>query len=690
MKLLTLQMYNFRPFYGETPKMSFADGEKNTTIIHAANGAGKTTLLNAFTWLFYRGFTDAFALRDQLINKRAVRLAEVGQSLDCWVELMFEHHGRKYIARRSKHFTKVARPDKCDEGPERITMSSAGEDGRWSTRKDEEIPDIIGRILPEKLLPYFFFDGERIERLQRSNKQPEVISATTMLVGEEVLNRALNHLDDARKKLENELKSIGDAETAHLIDDKVQVEAQLDEHRRKLDQWEKNLDGYRKRKDGVEQSLRQLDSVQKLQKQRDILSAQYRDLEQAVMTSRNILASLTSGQGYKAYLEVAVKSFRDLIGALKSKGQLPGPIKAPFVRSLLIAQRCICGRPLHEGQDAYQEVQKWEEIGGMTEVEQVALRMEGTIDSLDREIPGLFAQIDNEQKARATARDKMGLIETELIRIHEELKGSVEEDARQLEIQRVQVEEAIDRTRRWQFQSEQEIKTLNNRLTVLNNEIQRREGVTATQQLASRRLTACLDTYKTLLEVRNKLRTNFRVDLNERINHLFTKMSFKPYQAVLDEHYCLYLVDGVSDAQVPLSTGESALLSLAFIGAVINQARELTARRDRLPGPDSSVYPIVMDSPFGNLDPIYRRQVAKHIPELAYQVVSMVSKTQFQGEVETTIHNRIGKEYVLCYYTPKNDAQEDSIVRGGQPYGLVKRGSDEDEWTEIQEVSRVG
>ena len=47
MKLISLQLYNFRQFYGKTPQIKFASGTENTTVIHGNNGAGKTALLNS-------------------------------------------------------------------------------------------------------------------------------------------------------------------------------------------------------------------------------------------------------------------------------------------------------------------------------------------------------------------------------------------------------------------------------------------------------------------------------------------------------------------------------------------------------------------------------------------------------------------------------------------------------------------
>jgi hypothetical protein len=46
MILESLQLKNFRQFYGETPKIEFASGEKNVTVFHGENGSGKPAVLN--------------------------------------------------------------------------------------------------------------------------------------------------------------------------------------------------------------------------------------------------------------------------------------------------------------------------------------------------------------------------------------------------------------------------------------------------------------------------------------------------------------------------------------------------------------------------------------------------------------------------------------------------------------------
>jgi DNA sulfur modification protein DndD len=88
------------------------------------------------------------------------------------------------------------------------------------------------------------------------------------------------------------------------------------------------------------------------------------------------------------------------------------------------------------------------------------------------------------------------------------------------------------------------------------------------------------------------------------------------------------------------------------------------------------------------LDEIYRRQIAKTIPKLANQLVVLATKTQWRGEVAAEMADRIGREYVLTYYSSKPDCEQDAIELGGTRYPLVRQSPNEFEYTEIIEVER--
>ena len=166
MKLMSIVLCNFRQFYDQTPEIKLAWGAQNITIIHGNNGAGKTALMNGFTWVLYEKFSAAFAVGEQLVNKRAIAEAKNGKKVDCWVEIIFEHDTIRYKVRRACRVYKS--DNNLEQSKSELFLQIAKDDGRWMP-SPQHPDDIIGRILPESLHQYFFFDGERIEQIDRKS-----------------------------------------------------------------------------------------------------------------------------------------------------------------------------------------------------------------------------------------------------------------------------------------------------------------------------------------------------------------------------------------------------------------------------------------------------------------------------------------------------------------------------------------
>ena len=93
MKLDTLELHNFRSFYG-TQTIEFSEyDELNVTLVHAQNGVGKTNLLNAVLWNFYGITTGKFEKKEMLMNDEA---RSKGHN-ECSVKVTFNHENQKYL-----------------------------------------------------------------------------------------------------------------------------------------------------------------------------------------------------------------------------------------------------------------------------------------------------------------------------------------------------------------------------------------------------------------------------------------------------------------------------------------------------------------------------------------------------------------------------------------------------------------
>lgn len=163
MLLKSIKLANFRQFLNE--EITFASGEngKNVTIILGENGTGKTTFAQAFFWCLY-GDTE---FSDKMILNRLVanRLLS-GQNAKVSVELLLRHGENTYTITREQTYTKDISGN--IKGANTVfDILRRDKTGNTTTVKPTLRESEINSILPRELSKYFFFDGERIERMSK-------------------------------------------------------------------------------------------------------------------------------------------------------------------------------------------------------------------------------------------------------------------------------------------------------------------------------------------------------------------------------------------------------------------------------------------------------------------------------------------------------------------------------------------
>lgn len=131
---------------------------------------------------------------------------------------------------------------------------------------------------------------------------------------------------------------------------------------------------------------------------------------------------------------------------------------------------------------------------------------------------------------------------------------------------------------------------------------------------------------------------------------------------------------------VPKSTGENQILSVSFVAAVSELAREIRAEHraeGELPG-DAGTYPIVMDAAFGSLDQNYQREVSRALAQMAPQLVVLVSKSQGLGQVVSELRPYVSHLGVIVTHTTSTaDAYED-IELDGNAYPYIRSSAETD------------
>ncbi len=689
MKLTSIKLCNFRSFYGKTPEITLAGGDvRNTTMIYGSNGAGKTSILNAFTWVLYEKFSAAFASTEQLVNKRAISESQPSQPVECWVEVGWEHEGNRYRATRGCRVYKNE-SDVIEAGKTQLKIQVAGDDGKWYFPL-QQAEEIITQILPASLHQYFFFDGERIEEIVRSDNKAEISEAIRTFLGVEVIELSIKHLKDAKKSLETELKHIGDAETKQLLNQQEKQELEIDNINKRQTEINQELECQQIFKKEVSNKLRELSAVKELQERKQSLESQKDSLREELKKTRENLKKVISARGYTVLLSETTAKFREIFTDLKQKGELTAGISREFVNDLLNTGRCICGADLREGTHTHFHVKNLMRKSGSSTVEETAIRMSAQVDEIDKQAVAFWEEADREQVRIQQLRENLNQVELELATIQEQLRKDPNEEISSLQKRLDEIEAKIDDVNREQGANQQEVSHLKTAIDALIKQISKQKQNEEKQSLAQRRINATQDAIDRLSEVKNRQENQFRLQLEQRVQEIFSDISFTPYVPKISEKYELSLVENTTGFEAPVaaSTGENQILSLSFIASIIDKVRDWSEKRKMMMVPDSSTFPIVMDSPFGSLDANSRRHIARTIPKLANQLVVLVTKTQWRVEVEEEIADKIGKEYVLVYYSSKPNCEQDFIELGRERYALVRQSLNGFEYTEIVEVER--
>ena len=686
MKLNYLQLCNFRQFYGTTPQIKFASGDRrNTTVIYGNNGAGKTSILNAFTWVLYEKFTAAFASPELLINQRSLAEAAPEQAVECWVELQFERDRKIYQLKRKCYATRNTE-HKVSYSKANLFMLVAGDDGRWYPPV-EAPEDIINRILPASLHQYFFFDGERIDGFFRHDRDSYIAEDTKELLGVKVLDRGIEHLKKAKRSLQEELEELGDAQTKQLLRKQIDLEQDLEDIKQQIDRLNKEVGELEQRKGNLSRQLLEISGADEIQKLKLKLVKQQKSTRRNLLESKKELKKLLSRDSYLVFLPGISDRFVDLLQTLRDRGQLSTGLKQEFIEQLLERQSCLCGLSLTPNTEAYNNVRSWLKKAELKNIEEAAIRLETQVNTVESESANFWQQLDRQQAEIKQQYLELNRLETEIEQANRQLNSFPNRDSQQLQHHLEVVESRIKRLILEQglLQQQQSDRTIErDRLT---QKVSQHRLTETKQKLAQKRISVTESAIARLSEVRTRLEQQFRQALEQKVREIFSFISFTPYLPKLSSNYKLTLVENTAGVEAPVaaSTGENQILSLSFIGGIIDRVREWS-KNNNLVGYDSSTFPIVMDSPFGSLDQIYRRQVAKAIPQLANQLVILVTKTQWQGEVEQETESSLGKRYVLTYYSPKKNCKADVLKLEQQNYLLVKPSSNNFEYTEIVPV----
>lgn len=642
---------DFFRYYGEQSIEYTNKNSNNVVVIIGENGRGKTTLLSVFNWVLYGEVMKPLTI-DTMLNENKAKELKFLEETEAFVSLEFTENNESYILRRSQRFVKSTQGKINKAGNSKVSFIRIKSNGVKEEIKQEDL--FINRIIPKSLSGFFFFDGERIDRLAKIDGKKEIKKAILDILGIDTIENAQLDLNRTKRHLVEQIKiySKGKDSEALSIEHTVYKES-LEVERKKLIEIEEKIKKTEMIFEKCNRQLREsnIEEVRRLEEQeRGKNNQKSKLISQLVIEEKKVKKHIS--ENYKYHLMVKNSEFvENFLEERREKGQLPSNIKVTFLNDLLHNKKCICGCSLVEGSEGYKNIEMLRENAGRSEFDEAYVKIKGLIDGAKKnEGKDFFRKLNYLNEQRKKVKNEIIDVDNKLNEIRKKLSSIETGDVAAIEEKRDICRKNKEIYLRQAGEIEAKIKIIEQELKKLEIKIKETNSKYDFVQKINKKL----DTLNELIELNDEFKELFtkivREELDLKIKEVFAKITNKDYRVpVLNENFELKITSKLNEDQnkeVALSTGEGQITSLSFIGALVSYARE-NKDNDVLSSLYANEYPIVMDSPFGNLDQIHTKNVAKNIGYLASQVIIIVSQKQWVGYVEESIKDQVSDKYIM-------------------------------------------
>lgn len=655
MLLKSLEIENFRQFKGKQIVNFSTDKERNVTIIMGENGSGKTTIAQAFMWCLYA----EVSFEDKILLCRAIsEEMNIGEEAIVKVKIELNHKDRNYSIIRKQTYKKDYNNTIRSIGNGIFEISYKNYDGQQEYVKPLETELVIKEILPKDLAGYFFFDGERIEKMSkeiRKGRSKEFGLAVKNLLGLSSYTEALEHLKPTSK-----YSVIGNYNERY---DSTNNEKIL-EYTRKIEKYNDRIQEIDKELDEIEaQENIAIDKCEELQnfikehEEGEKLAREKEKIEQKIKNEKiakdrmvsDILKEFNKNANNFIMRKLILDSLNELPDELKSDTDIPH-IHAETIEYLKQRGECICGCHIEIGNEAYNNLTNLlsyippQSIGTLVSYfkENCILRAKSS--------DNFFESLSNKYSIIRDSELEIDEKINEIKLIEEKLKDTQGIGKKQEDLWQWQKIVNECRQRRDSLILEKGgCQTQRDRQDTERNEL-------ALKSDKNRKIEICkayaeymfTEIAKDYSEQENIIREK----LEKCINDIFDEIYDGGLTLSLDSKYNIQVTENQhfnSNYDIETSTAQSIVVILAFISGVIKLAREKNIEEGSLV--ETEAYPLVMDAPLSAFDKKRIKNICEVLPNIAEQIVIFIKDTD--GEIaQENMNEKIGKQY---YFRKENE-----------------------------------
>jgi len=638
MLLLSLELVDFRSFYGDHLLKFSSDSDRRVTIFYGENGAGKTNLLNAIHWCLTGKFTPRFREPGALVNKQAV---EEGRRA-CSVELTFV--------------------DDVGGGPKEYRVRRTGSNDKQTSCEVFEIENVnsktvpkgealLRRVIPSGLVSWFFFDAEAIGALELSGSE-SFRQDLRKTLGFELVDTLLDDLKAVKAKRQREVTaSANDKELGEIQYEIDNLDRVLPTHQQELIKLNEQYSKAKNEYDNVRSQLEGLPQSRELEQQRTKLERQISDQRNNKRVAEQRAAQTIGASAPAMLIADLTSNLEQVLQQQEVTGKLPSPYSDQLVKDILDSESCICGRPVPPDTEYATKIKDLMKFASTGELNQRIASVRYLIRDIERESENFPISITKLRSSIGEMDVNIGRLEDDKKSIDRQLANIDVAAIKALELKRTKLEDEWEKLNRKIGAQEKQIEECNRKKDML----QQRYDSVSKRLVVNQRFKKELDkTTRLITFIEASLHAQERQSLHIlaiELNRVLERYLTKHYTAKIDpQTYAVHLLDE-QNRKVGHSTGEGQVLKFAFIATIVALAAKKTQQKVQWLA-EPTIAPLVLDAPFSALDTEYQAAVAENLALQATQLVLMISSAAWGQRVAAALDSLVGTRYLIISKEP--------------------------------------
>lgn len=649
-----IKLNNFRQFKGEHIIEFSTNKEKNVSVILGKNTCGKTTIVGAFIWCLYglNILKEPKTLLNNILAKELPSVQSPYAYKDVSVEVILQHEKNTYIILRTQRF-QLTQTDSVRGNTPELKVSIIDKSGETSPVNPVDCQTVINGILPQSLSDYFFFDGERIKKI---NTTGNVVSAVRGLMGLDVYSSGMDHLDPKRPnsvigKLKKELDTGKD-------DDAAKIKYEVEEWKNKLEnlknyapKLEEQIEFYKKQKEEYALKLKENEDVKKQQEIKEKLERDIRYLESSINENEDRFIVDFNNGANKFFALPLIKNAINILNSTKEEGEGIPDMQASSIDYILKRQKCICGCDLTKNQGAVDNIKHEqrllppEHIG--TTIRVFKDKMQNSISTADMYSDSVIRDYRGFLEAQAQLDEK----KRELKDISEKIKGFV--DVKKIEEKYENASQQLSRYEKNKDYNRELVIEYQTKINIKENDLKRLFVANDKNRKIIKYCDYAQAVYEWFKEFYDKEEKAVKEELLQSINENFANMYHGSRHIKMNDNYKISPVTNGSDDELSKSEGLETVTNFSFIMGLVELARKKANRTEDVQKV-TEPYPIVMDAPFSNTDTTHIENITARLPQVAEQVIIFVMDKDWDI-AQKQLNKYLGSKYVI----EKVDNQDD-------------------------------